>query len=307
MGEEHKPTFMENVATNWAAFRLFLWNSEKKEFLGRNGKSWAEIGLFYLIYYIFLAGFWGLMLFIFLQTVSPDHPSYNSYVGRPGLSVTPISEDSLIKYSAANDNDYAKYVDELQAIWDSLDPANQTEGYVDCTNETAPPEGSFCQFDRTTLGEFCIPPDFGYNQRKPCVFIALNRVVDWAPEDYEAGEIPEEVADSYKPGNIAIKCGSYKNKKPEQLGPDTRIYPYYGIPNHYFPFPGNTNVSKRAGYIKPYIAVRFDLAAREEEIKVQCKTYTGNIAPLTGMYDTKYESEIAFSFHLTKEPAHLEL
>ncbi|XP_022093432.1 sodium/potassium-transporting ATPase subunit beta-1-like, partial [Acanthaster planci] len=267
----------------------------------------AEIGLFYLIYYICLAAFWGLLLYIFLLTVDLDRPTYNSYVGRPGLTAVPLAKYSMIKYSAANNNDYAKYVEQLQAIWDSLDPANQTEGYVDCSNGTAPPEGSFCRFDRTSLGEFCVPPDFGYNQRKPCVFISLNRVVDWVPEDYEPGEIPEEVADSYKPGNIAIKCGSYKNKKPEQLGEGTRIYPYHGVPFHYFPFMATTNVSRWAGYIKPYVAVRFDLQAKEEDIKVQCKTYTATIEPLNGMYDTKFESVVAFSFHLTKEPAHLEL
>lgn len=41
-GEENKPSFMDNVRTNWAAFRIFVWNSEKGEVLGRNAKSWGN-------------------------------------------------------------------------------------------------------------------------------------------------------------------------------------------------------------------------------------------------------------------------
>ncbi|XP_033637390.1 sodium/potassium-transporting ATPase subunit beta-1-like isoform X1 [Asterias rubens] len=308
-GEENKPSFMDNVRTNWAAFRIFVWNSEKGEVLGRNAKSWAQITLFYVIYYACLAAFWAGLLYVFLQTVDLEKPTYSSYVSRPGLTNTPKSEDGVIKFSAANNNDYSKYVDQLQAIWDSLDPANQTEeqGYVDCEGTTGPPTGKYCMFNRENLGEYCVPPDFGYDKSKPCIFLSLNRVVDWEPEDYEASEIPKEVADVYETGHIAFKCGSYKNKHPEQIGHNTRMYPSGGVPFYYYPFVGTTNKTKRAMYKHPYVAVRLDLLEKEKDITLQCKTYTASIEPLAGLYTTKFESVIKLIFHLSKEPVNLKL
>ena len=60
----------------------------------------------------------------------------------------------------------------------ALHLANQTEeqGYVDCEGTTGPPTGKYSMFNRENLGEYCVPPDFGYDKSKPCIFLSLNRV-----------------------------------------------------------------------------------------------------------------------------------
>ncbi|XP_038051256.1 sodium/potassium-transporting ATPase subunit beta-1-like isoform X2 [Patiria miniata] len=296
MGEEHKPTFMENVATNWAAFRLFLWNSEKKEFLGRNGKSWGQIGVFYFILYIFLAAFWALMFFIFMATVSPDHPTFDSYVNVPGLSIRPKFDNHVVEFNPEVKSSYADHVAGLKSIWDGLSPSDQTgEEYVDCSNNTTAPEGKFCRFNREVFGP-CRPPNFGWDEGSPCLLLSLNRVAGWVPEDYEEGAVPEEVKDVYVPGNVALYCMNYKNK---HMYSNNTIYPSAGIPSKYYPFVGTTNQEKRAKYIQPYAAVQFDFNIEDEQIKVLCKTYVANIKPLGGLYDTDYESEVVYEFILS--------
>ena len=72
----------------WEGFKQFLWNSETSEFLGRTGSSWFKIGLFYVVYYTFLTGFFIGMLVIFYQTLDDKQPKWlnsNGIIGsNPG-------------------------------------------------------------------------------------------------------------------------------------------------------------------------------------------------------------------------------
>ncbi|XP_022093414.1 sodium/potassium-transporting ATPase subunit beta-1-like [Acanthaster planci] len=295
MGGEDKPTFRQKVRTNWAAFRIFLWNSEKREFLGRNAKSWGQIGIFYLILYICLAGFWALMLFIFMQTVSPDHPTYNSYVNVPGVTLRPKFYKGDVVFNPEVPESYKDEIEDLKKIWNSLAPENQTdEVYVDCLNDTAP-DGKFCRFDREVLGP-CRPPMFGWDEGSPCLFISLNRVSEWIPEDYDEDSVPDVIKDVYEPGNIAFHCMDYKNKYDYS---NNTIYPSAGIPFNYYPFVGTTDEDKRAHYIQPYVAVQFDLNVMDKKIKVQCRAYAGNLSPLGGLFDIDYVPDVVYEFVLS--------
>ncbi|CAH2065805.1 unnamed protein product, partial [Iphiclides podalirius] len=60
----------------WEGFRIFLWNSETGQFLGRTGSSWAKILLFYLIFYAILVGFFAALLAIFYQTLDYKTPKW---------------------------------------------------------------------------------------------------------------------------------------------------------------------------------------------------------------------------------------
>ncbi|KAL0131407.1 hypothetical protein PUN28_002738 [Cardiocondyla obscurior] len=56
--------------TDLGAFRNFLrfvWNSDKKHFLGRTGKEWALLGLFYLCFFTVLGSLFTLQMWISIE------------------------------------------------------------------------------------------------------------------------------------------------------------------------------------------------------------------------------------------------
>ena len=103
----------------------FIWNSQTKEFLGRDGASWAKLSLFYAVFYAFLGGFFIGLLAIFASTMPADRPTYygesstmNIRGLNPGLGFRPQIdvEDHLIAFNPENKNDadgYEKFVKNL--------------------------------------------------------------------------------------------------------------------------------------------------------------------------------------------------
>ena len=73
-------------------FAEFVYNKERGEVFGRTGTSWAKIGIFYVFYYIGLAGFFVALLSIFLYSFTDDKA--------PGKkAVCPWSEKDLLRAS----------------------------------------------------------------------------------------------------------------------------------------------------------------------------------------------------------------
>lgn len=110
---------------------LFIWNPDRKEIFGRDGLSWAKLGLFYACFYMAIAGLFCTMLAIFMAIIDKREPTYyNQFsvmwaqkvnlesVGvNPGLGFRP-QKDSLttlirVKSSEKNElhpNAYIHYV-----------------------------------------------------------------------------------------------------------------------------------------------------------------------------------------------------
>jgi len=86
--------------SGWQAFKQFLWNPKSHEILGRTGKSWFQILIFYVILYAFLAGFFASMLMIFYQTLDADKPRWQldgSRIGvNPGMGYRPNNVNRTI-------------------------------------------------------------------------------------------------------------------------------------------------------------------------------------------------------------------
>ena len=60
----------------WASFMEFMYNKKEDTVLGRTGKSWLQITIFYIIFYGILAAFFAVLLVLFLQTLDPNQPKW---------------------------------------------------------------------------------------------------------------------------------------------------------------------------------------------------------------------------------------
>ncbi|XP_072035019.1 sodium/potassium-transporting ATPase subunit beta-1-like [Amphiura filiformis] len=297
--EDEDLTFMEKVQNNWNGFRKFMWNPEDRTVMGRGKKSWAKIGLFYFVLYSLLAGFWAVMLTIFLQTVSYDSPKWTAYVSTPALHSIIIPNDQLRLTWQPSDEDSVKRITKpLNKLYEDLEKIDDTD-LVDCTNL---PVGSiddgqrFCKFSVEMLGECNNPPYFGWDTLKPCIFIRLNRVFGWTPENYETLEdVPDRIKNVYMDNNIAVNCFPRRESDSANSNVNfTMPFPNAGIPFGFFPYVlGAYQMDQRDRLFQPVVAVQISLN-RIEEINIECQAYTGNITPRQGLFDTDQESRTRF-------------
>ena len=116
------PSKLRKLKDSGESFMNFVYNSDTKEILGRDGMSWAKISLFYGAFYTGLASFFVIMLAIFGANLSIETPRYildSSIIGsarddftgkakvNPGLGFRPQIdvEASLIAYKISKPTD----------------------------------------------------------------------------------------------------------------------------------------------------------------------------------------------------------
>lgn len=278
--------------SKWEAFRLFLWNGEQKEFMGRSGSSWAKIGLFYLIFYAALAAFFAVMLVIFYQTLDNFEPKWkldSSLIGdNPGLGFRPMPgdnnvESTLIHFTHGNNGQYAEWTKRLEEFLEPYEDGRQVGHTADtCDRNKGPSAGKVCRFGISQLGANCTKEkQFGYDVGQPCVAIKLNKIFGWEPVAYNGSNVPESVPDDIEemikksdPNEklIWLKCEGETPADKENIGPIV-YQPGNGFPTYYYPF-NNT-----PGYLAPLVMVQFLKPTPGVLIFVECTAYAANITP----------------------------
>ncbi|XP_036395940.1 sodium/potassium-transporting ATPase subunit beta-1a [Megalops cyprinoides] len=271
-------------------WKKFLWNSEKKELLGRTGGSWSKILLFYVIFYGCLAGIFIGTIQAMLLTLSNYKPTYQDRVAPPGLTHTPRSEKAEMAFSKDDMMTYVKYTKVLKDFLEMYDDDKQLDQmkYEDCGEDpdTYKNRGDLesdvgvrkaCRFKRSWLGSCSGIEDkeFGFKDGKPCMIVKLNRIVNFRPRPPTSNEsIPEEAQAKVQPNVIPIFC---TNKREEDAGKIGEIK-YYGIgggfPLQYYPYYGKL---LHPQYLQPLVAIQFMNLTMNTELRIECKVFGDNI------------------------------
>ncbi|XP_048518690.1 sodium/potassium-transporting ATPase subunit beta-2 [Dendroctonus ponderosae] len=282
--------------TGMEAFKLFLWNPEKKAFMGRTGASWSKIGLFYLIFYGMLAALVAICMWVFLQTLNPRIPKWQldrSIIGtNPGLGFRPMPtnniESSLIWFQGSNRTNYQPWVDNLSRFLDGYyTPSKIAKGsgqIKTCSHSDFPHDDEVCEVDVREWGKCNKDEFFDYHRSSPCIFLKLNRIYGWTPDYYLYDhELPPDMPKQLKAHikslnntrdrqNIWVSCEGETPADKEYIG-SISYYPksVQGFPGYYFPY------LNREGYLSPLVAVRFERPVPGIVINVECRAWAKNI------------------------------
>ncbi|KAM6949198.1 sodium/potassium-transporting ATPase subunit beta-2-like [Aplochiton taeniatus] len=272
-------------------WRDFIWNSRTNEFMGRTASSWGLILLFYLIFYIFLAGMFVLTMYVMLLTLDDYKPTYQDRLTTPGMMIRPRGETLDLTYSIQDTESWDKYV---QALDNFLAPYNNSQQLL--INDVCTPDMHFiqedsgevrnnpkrsCQFNRTVLDACSGLTDrtYGYQAGQPCVLIKLNRVIGMLPG--KDGQTPY------------VTCGA-KKEDSDSIG-EIAYYPPNGTFNlMYYPYYGK---KAQVNYTQPLVAVKFLNLTMNADINVECKINSNNIA--TGTERDKFAGRVSFKLRIS--------
>ncbi|KAI1898774.1 hypothetical protein AGOR_G00075830 [Albula goreensis] len=290
MAKDSEKKTCGQVMSEW---KEFFWNPRTHELLGRTASSWGLILLFYLIFYIFLAGMFVLTMYVMLLTLDDYKPTYQDRLATPGMMIRPKGNALEISYNSEDTESWDLYV---QALDNFLAPYNESQQIMnnkDCTPDTYfiqedageirnNPKRS-CQFNRTMLGNCSGINDryYGYPDGQPCVLIKLNRVI---------GMLPGK--DDQSP---YVTCGA--KKEDSSLIHELTLFPKGGMFNlMYFPYYGK---KAQVNYSQPLVAVKFLNVTYNADINVECKINSLAVASPTSERD-KFAGRVSFKLRINK-------
>lgn len=298
-GEEKKPkktvadvrcmmaTKMHNVGN-------MLWNAEKKEVIGRTWKSWAKIGLFYLVFYSCLALFFAIMLAGFFATLDSRAPTqkglYSLIKANPGMGFKPMpnTESTLIKFRQGEESSYRLLTANIDEFFKAYNKTREsTTNSRNCSlmksNMTLEdPRNEFCEFDLHDLGTECTAKNnYGYNNNKPCVLLKINKVYGWQPRAFTqeeladtnnhfAQEAKQKLGDRIDPDYIGVTCEGENEGDADNLR-GVNYYPRQGFSFKHYPYFNQPN------YQPPLVFVQFDTPREGALIQIWCRLWVSNI------------------------------
>jgi len=270
MGKKEDKTLKETIVENAQGFALFVYNKEEGTVLGRNGRGWARISVFYLFYYLFLAVLFLVSINVCKSALDEETPYFQTRLQTPGVTIQPkfpskVALHSDIKYTIGGEAGYVEHLDKFMAAY-----AGQDFGP-------------------------CSTAGYGYAEGTPCIYVKTNKIINWQPypflnlqveTDREANRNSNSKAPSlmetlmqqgagYNPDLMYIGCYGLKVEDKDNLGA-VKYYPEGapGIPISKFPYKG-AKLDK--GYLPPIVAVQFPEVKKNVEINVGCKAYALNI------------------------------
>lgn len=278
----------------WEGFRIFIWNSETHQFLGRTGASWGKILLFYILFYSGLIGFFVAMMAVFYQTIDMKIPKWQqdkSVIGNnPGLGFRPMPpesnvESTLIWYRANDERNYKYWTDELDKFLEVYKRPGNVPGEgtntVDCDYSSYPGD-KVCYVNPNEWGSCSSANHYSYQRSAPCIFLKLNKIYNWVPEYYnDTNSLPDKIPEDLKThirglnnpkelNTVWVSCEGENPADVENIGPIHYI-PRRGFPGYFFPF------TNKEGYLSPLVAVWFENPTTGVLINIECKAWAHNV------------------------------
>lgn len=263
----------------------FLYNSESGEILGRTVGSWGKIGLFYLIFYGALAGFFAVCVAVFFQTLSNKHPTqmnmYSLLKQNPGMGFRPFPSvlTTLIKFTANDPESFSDYVQNMDEALRVYSTASGKD-VVDCSGLSDKADDVVCSFPQSLLGDSCTRDNhYGYMEGKPCVLLKINKVYGWEPQpfenetdsEHEAGMAADAMSllkDRYDPDYVGVTCEGETESDHDNIRNVT--FTPKGFPFIYFPY------LNQDGYQAPVVMAQFDIVPGRI-VMIWCRVWAKNI------------------------------
>jgi sodium/potassium-transporting ATPase subunit beta len=284
-----------------------MWNGRTKEFMGRNGKSWVQFLVFYSIFYVCLAAWWGGMLYarVYLLPEVVEGPYRTEYLSHrgPGMKMSPNNKlTNMFSFNPENEdsvrglqNQVDAFLEAYQTIDEQIHPAF---GQCDVSEQ-----GSVCEADDNST--YFLPSilegngtdnatvdtlaynlnnlgacqdSAGYAEGEPCFYFQINKIWDWSPAQVSLDSkkdrkllrlVSQEPTEDFTP----IVCSGQKGT--DQFIEAIDFYPQAGFDRAFFPWTGQPN------YRSPIVAakVRLTEEGRGKKIKVACFLLADNIFP----------------------------
>lgn len=269
-----------------------LYNSKRKEFLGRDGAGWGKLGVFYFFFYLGLAGFFCAMLAVFMALSPRDRPRYYLDASRmstrsnplsPGLGFRPQPEVDknliLVKKHSSKDqeNPFAKNLDQyLQVYYWKKDLNSKPDNDEGNGEVQEKPKFVINNPDQCTSAS-----NYGYSSGKPCVLVKMNKVVGYEPKPLLKSGKDVSIPCNVTANAIPVHCYGEYPADVDNIGPlnyiseNGRDEKCGSLDTKWFPYEGKSN--RQDVYQAPYIWVQFLNPKPNVLINVLCRIYGQNI------------------------------
>ncbi|XP_075706412.1 potassium-transporting ATPase subunit beta [Rhinoderma darwinii] len=272
-------------------FGRFVWNPDTGELLGRTLIKWVYISLYYVAFYIVMIGLFALSIYSLMKTISPYEPDYQDLLQSPGVTIRPdVYGDGGIEliYNISDKKSYEGIVKSLCNYLSVYNKTNQHEmGNKKCNNasdvkSTLTGSGRTkyaCQFTTDMLGNCSYDKDhtFGFSSGQPCLFIKINRIINFIPDNKTAP---------------TLHCSSTVE---DDLGPVEYFPPHGSFGMQYFPYYGR---KAQPNYTNPLVAVKLSNVKFNKEMEIVCKVNGSNI--INENPHDPYEGKVTFRLKIQK-------
>ncbi|KAK9870330.1 hypothetical protein WA026_006415 [Henosepilachna vigintioctopunctata] len=287
--EFHKPV----ERSGWESFTRAIYNSDEGQFFGRTPKNWAQLIIFYIIFYICLAGLFAGCLTVFYLTIDEKVPKLQQTDGligdNPGMGLRPNSdleiEGNFIYFNGKNETQANKWIKRLNNFMRPYIAPVPGNNSIHCSFYRRPIGNEICKVD-INLFEDCAPKDlYGYRTASPCVYLKLNKIYGWEPETHllPTDDMPSDLKQritslpQLNRTQVWVSCNGLTSQD-RQFIQGFEYYPS-GFPSYFFPFTNSDN------YLSPLVAVKIIYPKANVLIGIECRAWAKNIRYRGGTLD----------------------